>query len=806
MNFYSHKWYENGNVKCRLLKTHLIEVGENVYNSLNELKFNGNVELLLKSSIIISCLHDFGKYTSFFQNYLMSDKDSKSKSDGYSKYKSHAFISALYAAYCASKNNLPNEYIFYVYLSIKHHHGNLCNLDSDIGTSTQDFLRPKISEDIKIAKKQLEDLKHEPIKKDMEDIFTFGSNHGVLLNFIDDFFKEDLTNIFNMLVKINKNRCLNNTNMNIDFSEFLLLYSLLIDNDKRNAASIKNYDRKDISPDIIDKYKNQNLSGKTEINKIRNNFYESVKKNVQNIDLNDHFFTITSPTGTGKTISGLYTAFSIRNKLFKNTGNIFRIIYTLPFTTIVDQNYDTGRNILETCSGFKNNDERYIIKHHHLSILSGKIDDEELSTDEVLMLTEDWDSEIIFTTFVQLFSALAGYKNKNLKKYYRIINSIVILDEIQAIDIAKWPQIRYLMNYYAKKFNIYFILMSATLPELVNNSIELGGDYQKRFEELNRVNMHINILERLTPKEIVKKYMYHSETAKLFVFNTINTSIEAFNYLKENVSNDVNIYYLSSNIVPIKKKGVMDNINEDIKNNKKIIVVATQIFEAGVDISFDMVIRDIAPIDSLIQSSGRVNRNSFNTRGNMYIVNCVPEKNGYDGYYCRQVYGKIHTDTTIKILSDRKIVEEKDYLKLIRQYYSGINQNLMGSSENLQNALNKLDFNSRSRDDHYYVSNFSMIDDLDKYISIFVELDYNAMRIIDIYINRKSYEKADIIKLKREMYNYIISARIEDIKNIACEPLYKNSTDFFIIRNNYLKNSYSDETGLKKISDGAFMV
>jgi len=802
MNFYSHKWYENGEPKYRLLKTHLIEVGKNAYNSLKNIDLCSSNEFLYKSSVIIGCLHDFGKYTEYFQKYLETGKKNR--------LKSHAFISALYASYCAYKNHFPDEYILYIYLSIKHHHGNLCNLDADIGTDTEGYMiQDNLRNDIFISKEQLKNLKKNElyIKSDMNDIFDFGNKNNINMNFLDDFFNDGLDVIFKELVCIYKKfKNGKNSNLDMNFSEFLLLYSSLLDNDKRNAASINNHERKNIPVDIIDKYKNEKLNDKIKINDIRNDLYNSVKNNLKNVDLKKHYFTITSPTGTGKTISGLYAALSIRNKIYANSKNLYRIIYTLPFTTIVDQNYNFTRKILETNADFNNNDERYILKHHHLSVLAGKIGDRELPADEALMLTEDWDSEIIFTTFAQLFSSLAGFKNKSLKKYFRIANSIIILDEIQAIDIDKWENIRFLLNFYAKKFNIYFILMSATQPELIKNSVELAGDFKKRFEILDRVTMHID-MERLTPEGIIDKYINCNGTSNLFVFNTIKTSILAYNHLKDKLNKDFKIYYLSSNIIPLEKNKILNEIKEEIKHNNKIIVVATQIFEAGIDISFNAVIRDLAPIDSLIQSSGRVNRNSLNVHGNIYIVNCSPET-GYDGYYCKLIYGRIHTNTTLKILKDRKTIQEKDYLNIINQYYREIENNSIQSSEKLDNAFKNLAFNNKEKDDKYYVSSFSIIDDLDKYVSVFVEIDEKASEIITKYMNRDKniYNNANIINLKREMYNYILSVRPGDIKNIVCEPLYKDSKDFYIIHRNYLENSYDCKTGLKKVSDGTLIL
>ncbi|WP_201788791.1 CRISPR-associated helicase Cas3' [Picrophilus oshimae] len=796
MNFYSHKWCEDGNIKFRFLHDHLIEVGRNSYKSIKCIYLNKNDEYLKKSAFIVGCLHDFGKYTEFFQDYLLYNKKQK--------YKSHAFISALYAAYCAKQNNFPDEYVLYIYLAVKHHHGNLCNLDSDIGIPQ---LQQNISYDIEVLKKQCDNIKkniHE-IEKDFKCVADFSFKEtGIKLDYIDSFISHH-EDIFNYLVKIYKNiKYTSNSYINIEFTDFLLIYSALIDNDKRNAASLDVNDRKyNIKEELIENYKKSRFTTKYKINNMRDELYKTVKHNMQNADLSNHFYTITSPTGSGKTLAGIAAALILRDKLKDSVKKLYRIIYALPFTTIVDQNYEVMRSVLSGLKDFEENDERYIIKHHHLSLSTQKIAGEELPVDQSLMLTEDWDSEIIFTTFVQLFESLAGFKNRNLKKYFRIANSIIILDEIQSISIENWENIKFLLKLYAEKFDIYFIIMTATQPNIIDDAVELSGDYKSMFRQLSRVEMHIN-LEPMTPEEVIDKYINCKYSSILFMFNTIKASIDAYNHLKTLTKKKV--YYISTNIIPKHRMDVINKIKDSIKNKEDIIVVSTQIFEAGIDISFDIVIRDIAPIDCLIQSSGRVNRNGNNNKkGEIYIVNCSP-KNSCNGYFSRHVYGQLHTDISLGLLKNRVTIDESDYLDIIKEYYKCVRQLTLQSSENLERALNNLNFFKKNKseiNDEYYVSNFHIINDFDKYINIFVEIDDEAADIINKYkVKKYNYYDDDIIKFRKEMYNYIISVRKTDLKNIVCDKFYD---DFYIIRKNYLESSYDNTTGLK-INNGESLV
>lgn len=816
MNFYSHKWIEGNINKYRFLHDHLRQVGENSYDSIKNIYFEKNDEFLGKSAFIIGALHDFGKYTEYFQNYLTTGSENQ--------YKSHAFISALFSAYCAKENNFPDQYILYIYLTIKHHHGNLCNLDSDVGISFPP-MNQKLQTNLRILTKQVCSInknKHE-IELDMQPIFNFAKSKDINLDFIGQFIN-NYDEIFRYLAHLNlKIKYDNKSNINLDFTDFLLLYSSLIDNDKRSAASVEVLSRKNLDDSLIDNYRNKNFTTESLLNNIRNDMYNSIKYNTENIDLKHHFYTITSPTGSGKTIAGIAASLILRKKLYDEINKSCRIIYALPFTTIVDQNYSVMNKILtdEIGDEFINNHERYILKHHHLSILSQTVEGKELPLDKSLMLTEDWDSEIIFTTFVQLFDALAGFKNKNLKKYFRIANSIIILDEIQSINIEKWENIRLLMKIYADKFNIYFIIMTATQPNIIPCALELSGDYKSRFDQLSRVIMHIDF-ELKKPELIIDKYIDYNYKSILFMFNTIATSIEAYRHLVQNIFMNTSIslnssaftykhltgdkrkiYYISSNIIPEQRNKIISDINTSLRNNESIAVISTQIFEAGVDISFDAVVRDIAPLDSLIQSSGRVNRNGDFKEGHLYVVNCSPENNTQDGYYCKMIYGKIHTDVAVNILKKKNTVKERDYLDIIQSYYKEVNSHYTNSSTNLANALKNLMFHDIDKGGKYYVSNFSILDNMDKYISVFIEIDEQATIVLNKYIKlERKYSNADIISIRREIYNYIISVRENDLKNIMCDKIYDN---FYVIRRNYLKNVYDEEIGLKK-EEGAIEI
>ena len=127
-----------------------------------------------------------------------------------------------------------------------------------------------------------------------------------------------------------------------------------------------------------------------------------------------------------------------------------RIIYALPFTSIIDQNFDVIEEILSSMRDFQKNKNAYMIKHHHLADISYLVDDEARPLDESLLLVESWDSEVVVTTFIQLFYTIIGYKNRFLKKYHNISNSIILLDEVQNIPMEYWPLVNIMLRILQK--------------------------------------------------------------------------------------------------------------------------------------------------------------------------------------------------------------------------------------------------------------------------------------------------------------------------------------------------------------------
>ena len=815
--FISHKWKdESGIERTRSLDQHLLEVGTSMYK--NMCNFPKRERDLEKVGIITGIFHDFGKFTSYFQNYIKGGRDQE--------YKEHAFISALYGGYFGLRIGLKVEYVYIIYSSILHHHSNLCNLDEDAGRqkivngklySPNGSLSRRVNA---ILEAQIKDLRRNQIGLNsilLGVINEFNQILEVDQTFISDFLNEGYVDIFNRIVDF----CLSLSHKKIEETVALKLiynFSSLIDSDKFSAAGLKNPEVTMVDPMVVETFRQNkfNLNKRSYVNDLRNSIYVAIKKSVSELNLNEHVFTITAPTGSGKTIASIMAALQIAKKIRESHGKISRIIYALPFVTLLEQNFMVAEKIFSIIPDFKENPQKYIISHHHLAEPKFEIDGDKLPTEKALLFVESWDSFFIVTTFVQLFESLISNINRKLKKVHNIANSIVIIDEIQSIDVALWSTIRDILKKFSAEFNVYFIIMSATLPEIYPNASELSGSPQQieeRFKSVNRVNINVNI-EPCTIEEAIKsKSQYFGEKSILFIFNTIESSIQAFNHLKECIKGleiDTETFYISGNLTPKDKEEILKEILDKIKNHKKPIVVGTQIFEAGVDIDFDIVIRDICPIDSIIQASGRANRNGNSSKGDVFVIDSSKDMNS-PGYYSVLVYGRIHTDVSLEILRklNSKVIEERDVKEIVSEYYNKLKEKYLDGESIYLTALNKLNFGRcKSESDEDFSSDFKIINGHQQ-CGIFIEENEEAKDLLRKFKEIKRLDspierRNEFLKIKRDFYRYVINIEEEKIKkyNLTCQK----EGSLYIMPQIAAESQYDRKTGIKNCYEGGFIL
>ena len=340
-------------------------------------------------------------------------------------------------------------------------------------------------------------------------------------------------------------------------------------------------------------------------------------------------YQLTVPTGGGKTLSSLRFALNHARE-----HGMDRIIYVLPYTSIIDQNADTVRKILED----KTDDENYatnIVLEHHSNLTPEK------ETSRQKLLAENWDAPVVFTTMVQFLEALFGAGTRNARRMHQLARAVLIFDEIQTLPVKCVHLFNIAVRFLIQNCGSTVVLCTATQPLLdkvepifralqITSDQQMAPDINRLFRELKRVEVY----DRRKPggwtaeevADLAKKEL--DETGSVLVIvNTKKAAVDLFQKLKNNVK--AKAYHLSTNMCPAHRMEVLENVKKCLSDKKPVICVSTQLIEAGVDIDFGSVIRYLAGLDSIAQAAGRCNRNGLRPRpGRVFIINPKEENLG----------------------------------------------------------------------------------------------------------------------------------------------------------------------------------
>lgn len=446
-----------------------------------------------------------------------------------------------------------------------------------------------------------------------------------------------------------------------DFINFKSLYSNLIYSDKFEAIfSMPKQENKDIPIDVLEaSIKNlpPNKKRDTFRNFVLNNFDEKYK-----------LFTLTAPTGYGKTLTALNFALKFNKP---------RIIYALPFTSIIDQTYDIVAKI------YKNSDILVSKAHHKTTIGEENLTKEDRYS-KIKFLMESFSGEINVTTLYQLIFALFGNKNKDNVKFNQLKNSVVIIDEAQAIPYNFRKDFILLCEIISQRLGTIFIFMSATMPVIKS----------EKFKEISNLDYFskqdryvIKWLDIGGEDELLEKICEAaSDKNTLVVVNTIKKAQELFTKLRDKFS----CFCLNGYMYDDHKRATIEAVRCAVNKSKvdplasKILLISTQSIEAGVDLDFDIGVREVSPISSIIQTAGRVNRHFGATRGELYVF---PEISKFTNL----IYGDLYK-VSGAVLGDlkQKEVRESEILEISNLYFQKISNQL--ENLHIKSEIEKLEF------------------------------------------------------------------------------------------------------------------
>lgn len=559
---------------------------------------------------IAGLFHDIGKYSEKFQKRLEGDPVSVDHSTAGAIELSNNPIGKLTLSYC-----------------IAGHHGGLLDTGS---ANISDSLKGRL-------KKEVED--YSDYKNDFPET---NINNETLMQAITPFIKQDDKKA---------------TGFSLSFLT-RMIYSCLVDADWINTEEfcekaegiyekrgmLRNTPRSSDILKVLNEKLNKYLKGfENKTGKINEKRKEILDECLLKAENAKGLYSLTVPTGGGKTLSSL--AFALKHAIINNQD---RVIYTIPYTSIIEQNAGVFREIFE---------DENVLEHHSNYIFEDKNgDDEDNTTNQKLKYaSENWNAPIIATTNVQFFESLFSHKKSKCRKLHNIANSVIVMDEAQIIPINYLiPCIRAIEE-LVHHYNCTVVLCTATQPALDDKfkdikPIEIMSNPQELFEVFKRVD--IENIGKKSDDDLIKEISELNQV--LTIVNTKKHAKELYSKLKD----EEGTYHLSTLMCPIHRKQKIKEIKKRLEDKTlKTRVFSTQLIEAGVDIDFPYVYRSAAGLDSIAQSAGRCNREGKEPTGIVRVFRSIESYGNIRGHLARTAsVGDMTIDKFKDILSIEAIM------------------------------------------------------------------------------------------------------------------------------------------------------
>jgi len=443
---------------------------------------------------------------------------------------------------------------------------------------------------------------------------------------------------------------------------------------------------KDKSNDDFYDFEQLQEKSNANLNHLRNKLFVEVRTNLlQNI--NKNLFYIEAPTGAGKTNLSVMSAIEI---LQKNTS-INKVFYVFPFTTLITQTYDSIKTVLSL-------DNSQIVQLHSKAKYNDKqeIEQDGVYGDEKSYFLDNqfMNYPITLLSHVKFFDVLTGVSKDDNYIFHRLANSIVIIDEIQTYNPDLWSKIVYMLDSFAKKFNIKFIVMSATLPKIGDiidsEFVFLVENKHQYFQNPNfagRVCIDTKTIKVKEPKNIYERVLkeskaYQKKKGKVKTIIEFITKKGADEFYQEAVEQNKGffdeIFILSGTVLEPRRKEIIDFLKN--QKDKNVLLVTTQVVEAGVDIDMDIGFKERSLLDSDEQLAGRINRNSSKEDNKLFLFEMENPKAKY-------VY---KGDKRLEVKND-EVLENKDFDK----YYNEVIKKIIFNNEtayieNLQTYIDNI--------------------------------------------------------------------------------------------------------------------
>lgn len=327
-------------------------------------------------------------------------------------------------------------------------------------------------------------------------------------------------------------------------------------------------------------------------------------------------FSMTVPTGGGKTLASL--AFALEHA---RRHGLRRVIYVAPYLSILEQNAREIRRAL--CAERDSDDVDLVFEHHSLAEPPGGLDADEAESEALARQAQAWSAPFVVTTNVQFFESLFSNQPSQCRKLHNIARSVVILDECQTLPPGLIEPTCSMLNGLTGFAGASIVLCTATQPawnkssDLVNgleNVREIVSPELNMFERLRRVNVEWPTKSDAPLDWPDVAQIMNNEVAALCVVNTKKAAKVLFDAIRERT--DASAFHLSTAMCPAHRLEVLDEVRRRLKANEPCHLVSTQLIEAGVDVDFPLVMRELAPLEAIVQAAGRCNREGLRNEPN----------------------------------------------------------------------------------------------------------------------------------------------------------------------------------------------
>jgi len=672
-----------GDDGATLLRDHLDAVADRTRDVIPADATTIGGDPLDEAAATMALCHDFGKATTWFQSYVVDGAESSVRTN-------HSLLGAYLGYYVFDRSGYESEDCLAAFVAIAKHHGRLPDVEEYVDRVARFENESEASnERQRVVIEQVENIDdhHRSFAQSLVADATDGAGSwdDFVSEVTDESFLEDGESLFSTVYEhfdrfsIGSGR---SRPSEAFYQDLLQLWSGLILADKTTAAGISGGDltASEPDPDVLSEYidglgEDGGSEGETEaLNRLREEARQDALDGVEAFrESPGAIATLTLPTGMGKTLTGLSAALSLRED-----GS--RVVYALPFTSVIDQVADELTEVFDS----EGRDDLLTIHHHLAETLTELGSEGDEGTDEKArlaeMVAESWRSGVTLTTFVQLFESLVGPGNTQSMKLPALYDSVIVLDEPQALPMKWWKLVRRIATILSDEYGATVVAMTATQPALFEDAFELVDDVDRYFERFERVEYTVHdsavafddtdaTIDYETAGEAVLDETGATDSA-LAVCNTIDSAAALTDAISDRASvvdvgrclrdalgaeavedhgthdvesddasstdgidvgalvgriedaldpEDRALVHLSTRLRPRDRLALIEATKRLTERSVPLVAVSTQLIEAGVDISFDRVYRDIAPIDSVVQAAGRCNRSFERGRGTVTL-------------------------------------------------------------------------------------------------------------------------------------------------------------------------------------------